>query len=92
VNRHDLIEGGFAVACKTDRGFRRNPVRAAAHVGNDDLIAEPVHLGEGCPGGHSCRGSVLPAAALMQPKGSFNGLSGVYMAENPANCQCQQYI
>jgi hypothetical protein len=73
-------------------GVRRDAVCAAAHIGNDDLIAEPVHLGEGCPGGHSCRGSVLPAAALMQPKGSFNGLSGVYMAENPANCQCQQYI
>src|SRR5690606_2821066 len=71
VNRHDLIEGGFAVACKMDRGFRRNPVRAAAHVGNDDLIAEPVHLGEGCPGGHNYRGSVFLWLWSIKPMGQL---------------------
>src|SRR5690606_21055218 len=71
VDRHDLIEGGFAVACKTDRSFRRYRVRATAHVGNDDLIAEPVHLGEGCLGGHNYRGSVFLWLWSIKPMGQL---------------------
>ena len=39
----NLVAG---VGIERDRGGGRHAIRAAAHVGNDDLVAEPVHLGE----------------------------------------------
>lgn len=53
VDRHDLIEGCFAIACQTDGCGGGDAIRAPAHIGNDDLVAEPVHPGEGCLCGHN---------------------------------------
>ena len=47
VDRHDLVELGRGIGIDGDSRRRRDPIGATAHVGNDDLVAEPVHLGEG---------------------------------------------
>src|SRR5690606_32803878 len=46
VDGHDLIEGCFAFVCQTDCGLRRDPVGSSAHISNNDLVAQSVHLGE----------------------------------------------
>ena len=67
VDRHDLVELGRGIGIERDRRGRRDAVGAAAHVGNDDLVAEPVHLGER-------RG--VPIARIQKA-------SCAYMAETP---------
>ena len=65
----NLVAGSALIA---DRRRRRHPVGTAAHVGNDDLVAEPVHLEEWGVG-HRSRLSVAVSA---------------YMADMGRNCQC----
>jgi hypothetical protein len=52
VDRHDLIEFRRRVCIERDGCAGRDTVGVAAHIGNDDVVAEPVHLGEGCCAGH----------------------------------------
>jgi hypothetical protein len=49
VDRHDLVEARRRIGIERDGRGRRDAIGAAAHVGNDDLVAEPVHLGERSP-------------------------------------------
>ena len=42
---HELVEGNGLV--ERDGGLRRDIVRTAAHVGNDDLVAGTIHLEKG---------------------------------------------
>ena len=69
VNRHDLVEMRRRVGRQRQRRRRRAAARAAAHVGDDDLVADPVHAGEGDAlahgllyGGNGRRLPVSPAA------------------------------
>ena len=59
VDRHDLVEPGRRIGVERDRRGRRHAVGAAAHVGNDDFVAEPVHLGELGRAGHRAQVSAV---------------------------------
>ena len=72
VDRHDLVELRRRIGGERHRRGRRDAIRAAAHVGDDDVVAEPVHLGEGGCAGHEARVSAV-----------FRR----YMAERTANYQ-----
>src|SRR5690606_38777298 len=47
VDRHDLIEMRGRIGGKRNRGVRRNAIHATTHIGNNDLVADAVHLGKG---------------------------------------------
>ena len=54
MDRHDLVEPGRGIGVQRNGGRRRHLIGTAAHVGNDDLVADAVHLGER---GGACHGS-----------------------------------
>lgn len=72
VDRHDLIEPRRRITAQRDCDGGRHPVGTAAHVGDDNLVAEPVHL-EKRHAAHAGRSH----RRLLRP----------YMAELTRNCQ-----
>ena len=75
VDRHDLVELGRGIGIDGDRRRRRHAIGTAAHVGNDDLVAEPVHLGE------------RRRRAQFRLREMRMSVWCAYMAETAGNCQ-----
>ena len=73
VDRHHLVELCRRVGVERYRRLTGHARGRAAHIGDDDLVAEPVHLGELHPCGH---------------RGCLPHSVGRYMAEQPGNYQC----
>jgi hypothetical protein len=67
MNGHDLIELGRGVLIDGHRRLGRDAVGAAAHVGDDDLVAEPVHLEEWRGAHEGLRRRFGPYMADMAP-------------------------
>ena len=67
VDRHDLVEQRRRVARQRPRRLRPDSVRAPAHVGDKDHVAEPVHPGEIDICGHAAAPCCL---------GVYGGLGG----------------
>jgi hypothetical protein len=79
MDGHDLVELGAGGGIDGDGGFRRHPAGASAHVSDDDLVAQPVHLekGDGAQFAGSANCLVWPAHPALW----------LYMAELSAKYQ-----
>ncbi|MNT57937.1 hypothetical protein D3C72_1953450 [compost metagenome] len=83
MHGHDLVELGFGACIDGDGGLGRNAIGAAAHVGHDDLVAQPVHLEKR----HAAQWSASQSDESEQCSWKRNNPFRLYMADAREKCQ-----